>query len=104
METIPRTATGKARRFQLRNWITSNLLPRLMRHIGLDPTALEKEEAQLFRHMQSKCAMCESQDQCVAALEAGEEFAEFAGFCPNASVFETLRRGTTAASRPGLAQ
>jgi len=104
METIPRTATGKARRFQLRNWITSNLLPRLMRHIGLDPTAIEKEEAQLFRHMQSKCAMCESQDQCVAALESGEEFAEFAGFCPNASVFETLRRGTTAASRPGEAQ
>lgn len=93
MEAIPRTATGKARRFQLRNWITANLMPRLMRHIGLDPAAIEKEEAQLFRHMQSECAMCESHDKCAAALETDAEFEEFAGFCPNASEFITLERG-----------
>ncbi len=90
MDAIPRTATGKARRFQLRNWIVANLMPRLMRHIGLDPAAVEKEDPQLFRHMQSKCAMCENQENCAAALEADAEFEEFLGFCPNASAFVTL--------------
>ncbi|MGZ9083231.1 MAG: AMP-binding protein [Rhodoplanes sp.] len=93
MEAIPRTATGKARRFQLRNWITSNLMPRLMHHIGLDPAIIEKEAPQLFRHMQSKCAMCESHDRCAAALEAEAEFEDFQDFCPNASAFITLQRG-----------
>ena len=95
MEAIPRTATGKARRFQLRNWITNNLMPRLMRHIGLDPTVIEKEEPQLFRHMQSKCAMCESQDACAAALEADADFEDIQEFCPNASEFVTLHRDTS---------
>ena len=94
MEAIPRTATGKARRFQLRNWITRNLMPRLMRHLGLDPTAIEKEEPQSFRHMQSKCTMCESQDNCAAALEAEAEFEDFKDFCPTPpSAFVTLQRG-----------
>lgn len=93
MEAIPRTATGKARRFQLRNWITANLMPRLMRHIGLDPTAIEKERPQLFRHMQSKCAMCESHDSCAAALDADADFDDIQDFCPNASEFVTLQGG-----------
>lgn len=93
MEAIPRTATGKARRFQLRNWISKNLMPRLLRHIGLDPAMVEKEAPQLFRHMQSKCAMCDSHDNCAAALDEDADFEVFSEFCPNASEFVTLRRG-----------
>ncbi|HEX5864498.1 MAG TPA: AMP-binding protein [Casimicrobiaceae bacterium] len=93
MEAIPRTATGKARRFQLRNWLTSNLMPRLMRHIGLDPAIIEKEAPQLFRHMQSKCAMCESHDKCAAALNTETDFEDIEDFCPNASEFVTLQWG-----------
>lgn len=77
MEAIPRTATGKARRFQLRNWISKNLMPRLLRHIGLDPAMVEKEAPQLFRHMQSKCAMCDSHDNCAAALDEDADFEVF---------------------------
>jgi benzoate-CoA ligase family protein len=98
MDAIPRTATGKARRFQLRNWITSNLMPRLMRQVGLDPRVVESEEPQLFRHMQSKCAMCESHDQCAAALDADADFEDIENFCPNASEFIALQCG---AARPG---
>lgn len=98
MEAIPRTATGKARRFQLRNWISNNLMPRLMRHVGLDPAALESEEPQLFRHMQSKCAMCEAHDKCAAALEEDADFADIENFCPNASEFIALRRGMSKAA------
>lgn len=91
MEAIPRTATGKARRFQLRNWISANFMPRLMRLIGLDPVALESEEPQLFRHMQSKCAMCEAHDRCAAALD-DDDFEDIENFCPNAAEFIALRR------------
>lgn len=104
MEAIPRTATGKARRFQLRNWLASNLMPRLMRQIGLDPKALETEQPQLFRHMQSMCAMCESHDQCASALDDDAAFEEFAHFCPNASTFLLLNQSTnTTADRAASA-
>jgi hypothetical protein len=42
--------------------------------------------------MQSKCAMCESQDECAAALEADADFEDLQDFCPNASAFVTLQR------------
>lgn len=93
MDAIPRTATGKARRFQLRNWISANLMPRLMRLVGLDPAVIEGEEPQLFRHMQSKCAMCDAHDKCAAALDDGD-FEDIENFCPNASEFIALRRGS----------
>ena len=91
LEAIPRTATGKARRFQLRNWITSNLMPRLMRKLGLDPTAMERDEPQVFRQMQGKCAMCESHDRCAADLDDDASLSEFEDYCPNREVFVTLR-------------
>jgi hypothetical protein len=91
MEAIPRTATGKARRFQLRNWIVGNFMPRLMRQFGLDPATVEQAEPQLYRQMQGKCAMCENTDRCAADLEAGAETREFQDYCPNADVLVTLR-------------
>ena len=91
MEAIPRTATGKARRFQLRNWIVGNFMPRLMRRLGLEPAAIEKAEPQLYRRMQGKCAMCESHDRCAADLEADADVRDFLDYCPNADVLVTLR-------------
>ena len=91
MEAIPRTATGKARRFQLRNWIVGNFMPRLMRQFGLDPATIEQAEPQLYRQMQGKCARCENTDRCAADLEAGADMREFQDYCPNADVLVTLR-------------
>ncbi len=91
LEAIPRTATGKTRRFQLRNWIIGNFMPRLMRRLGLDPAEIEQAEPQRFREMQSKCAMCESHDRCAADLEEGERAPNFRDYCPNADVLVTLR-------------
>jgi len=91
MEAIPRTATGKARRFQLRNWIVGNFMPRLMRQFGLDPATVEQAEPQLYRQMQGKCARCENADRCAADLEAGADMREFQDYCPNADVLVTLR-------------
>jgi benzoate-CoA ligase len=91
LEAIPRTATGKARRFQLRNWIIGNFMPRLMRRLGIDPAEIEQAEPQRFREMQGKCAMCESHDRCAADIEAGERAPTFRDYCPNADVLVTLR-------------
>jgi benzoate-CoA ligase family protein len=91
LDAIPRTATGKARRFQLRNWITGNFMPRLMRRLGLDPAAIEQSEPRLFREMQSKCAMCESHDRCAADLDEGVSASDFQDYCPNVDLLVTLR-------------
>jgi benzoate-CoA ligase len=91
LEAIPRTATGKTRRFQLRNWIIGNFMPRLMRRLSLDPADIEQAEPQRFREMQSKCAMCESHDRCAADLQEGERAPNFRDYCPNADVLVTLR-------------
>jgi 3-hydroxybenzoate/4-hydroxybenzoate---CoA ligase len=91
LEAIPRTATGKARRFQLRSWIAGNFMSRLMRRLGLDPAAIEQADPQLYREMQSKCAMCEHQDRCGADLEEDIAASDFEDYCPNMDVLVTLR-------------
>ncbi|MGA8292272.1 MAG: benzoate-CoA ligase family protein [Rhodoplanes sp.] len=91
LEQIPRTATGKARRFQLRGWIAGHFMPRLIRRLGLDPGAIEEADPQLFREMQSKCAMCEHHDRCGADLDEGVDPANFEDYCPNMDVLVTLR-------------
>jgi hypothetical protein len=91
LEAIPRTATGKARRFQLRSWIAGHFMPRLCRRLGLDPAAVEEADPQAYREMQSKCAMCEHHDRCAADLDEGADADDFADYCPNMDVLVTLR-------------
>jgi len=91
LEQIPRTATGKARRFQLRGWIAGHFMPRLIRRLGLDPAAIEQSDPRLYREMQSKCAMCEHHDRCGADLDERGDTAKFEDYCPNMDVLVTLR-------------
>jgi benzoate-CoA ligase family protein len=91
IDAIPRTATGKARRFRLRQWLSARLLPRLMHALGIDSAAIESAEPQLFRDMQRKCVACESHQQCLADLEHSVEASHFTEFCPNADVLVLLQ-------------
>lgn len=93
VDAIPRTATGKARRFRLRNWAASHFLQRLMRALGLDPVRLEQTDAPLFRNLQRKCVACESHERCDAELQQGTCKADFQDYCPNADVLVSLRIG-----------
>ncbi len=91
MDAIPRTATGKIRRFELRNWVLGRFMMRFMDRLGLDAAELEETDPDLFRDMQGKCAMCGSLDRCAGDLERGASEEEFAEYCPNADILVSLR-------------
>jgi len=91
VDAVPRTATGKIQRFRLRNWISADFLPRLMRALNLDLAKLASAEPQLVRAMQGKCVMCEHHDRCMSDLDQDRSASTFQDYCPNADVLISLR-------------
>lgn len=91
IDVVPRTATGKVRRFRLRQWLTADLLARLMRDLGLDMAQIAAGQPQLILDMQRRCAMCESQERCSRDLEVGDATTAFPEYCPNAETLAQLR-------------
>lgn len=85
VDVVPRTATGKVRRFRLREWLTADLLRRLVRNLGLDLDNIAQSSPQLVIDMQTRCAKCESQDRCAHDIEAESKNA-FHEYCPNAAL------------------
>jgi len=85
VDVVPRTATGKVRRFRLREWLTADLLRRLVRNLGLDLDSIAQSSPQLVIDMQTRCAKCESQDRCAHDIEAESKNA-FHEYCPNAAL------------------
>ncbi|MBI5909484.1 MAG: AMP-binding protein, partial [Betaproteobacteria bacterium] len=91
LDSIPRTATGKARRFRLREWVTANFLVRLLRALRLDSIKIESTAPELVRDMQRKCVACECQDRCAADLDLGVSATSFQDYCPNTEILVSLR-------------
>jgi 3-hydroxybenzoate/4-hydroxybenzoate---CoA ligase len=91
IDSVPRTATGKARRFRLREWINANSLVRLLRALRLDPVKIENTAPELVRDMQRKCVACECQDRCAADLDLGVSETRFRDYCPNSEILVSLR-------------
>jgi 3-hydroxybenzoate/4-hydroxybenzoate---CoA ligase len=91
LDSIPRTATGKARRFRLREWVAANFLARLLRAMQLDPIKIESTAPELVRDLQRKCVNCECQDRCAADLDLGASGTTFQDYCPNAEMLVSLR-------------
>ena len=91
LDAIPRTATGKARRFRLREWVSANFLVRLLRAIRLDPIKIESIAPELLRDMQRKCVACECQDRCAADLDLGVSETRFQDYCQNTEILVSLR-------------
>jgi benzoate-CoA ligase len=90
VDSIPRTATGKARRFKLRQWASARLLQRLMRTIGLDPAIVSANQPQLYGELQRKCVVCESQDRCERDLLSGASVSSYTNYCQNTDIFVSL--------------
>jgi benzoate-CoA ligase len=91
VDVVPRTATGKVRRFRLRQWLTADLLARLMRELGLEMAQIATARPQVIIDMQRRCAMCESQDRCAHDLEEGAAADGFQDYCPNAETLVEMR-------------
>lgn len=86
VDVVPRTATGKVRRFRLRDWLAADLLRRLISSLNLSFDSLAQASPQIVIDMQKRCAKCESHDRCIHDIESGNTSA-FRKYCPNA---ETL--------------
>jgi len=86
IDAIPRTATGKARRFRLRDWLSARYLQRLMAAIGIDAAKIEAERPELFSNLQRKCVACETQQECRDDLDCSAAASNFRNYCPNAEI------------------
>lgn len=63
----------------------------MLQRIGLDPAIVSSNDTEaIMKEIRQRCRSCMSEDVCERWL-AGEELGENV-FCPNARVFETLKR------------
>ena len=93
IDVLPRTTTGKVRRFRLRQWLSADLLARLMRELNLDIGQVGAIKPQVIIEMQRRCVMCESQERCIHHLEYSKSASEFRQYCPNAEMLVACLSG-----------
>ncbi len=91
VDVLPRTVTGKVRRFRLREWVKADLLSRLMRELDLDMEQIAAANPKLLIEMQGRCVTCESQERCLHDLEGGDSINDFQEYCPNAEVLVQMQ-------------
>ena len=91
IDAIPRTATGKARRFRLRDWLSARYLPRLTAALGIDAGAIEVNRPEVLTEMQRKCVVCEAQQECLDELNGETAASHFQNYCPNAEILVVLQ-------------
>jgi transposase-like protein len=74
----------------------ADLLRRRMVALDLDPYELALSEPALIRHLQGRCALCESRGRCVLDLahegidSAPQDRQDWRDYCPNATTLNML--------------
>lgn len=71
--------------------LTPLLMPAMVRRFDLDHAALRDNNPDLVRLLEGRCRECVVKGLCADALAHGVTAEAAAGFCVNASVFESLR-------------
>jgi len=69
----------------------ANLLGRRMVAVDLDPYELSLSEPALSRHLQRRCALCESRERCARDLAREAADPAWQEYCPNAATLNALR-------------
>lgn len=70
------------------------LMTRMMVRLQLAPDAVARELlGTRLRNIASRCQACRYTAECVRWLDAGSP-SDYHAFCPNATVFDTLRRAS----------
>jgi hypothetical protein len=62
----------------------------MMDAVGLEVEATVRDHPEIMRSLIAACALCESVDPCVWALEAGSARATASAFCLNSPLLEAL--------------
>ena len=75
----------------------AELLPRMIRALALNPTAVRRDHPEIFRSLQAACEICERVGRCGRCLEDGSASGAYQDFCLNAPVLRALVAVATAA-------
>ena len=65
-------------------------LPKLLKLLGIDETALARTEPLVLRDMERVCALCHDKGQCDRDLAAGTSAEHYKSYCLNASTIDVL--------------
>jgi len=67
-------------------------LPKLPKALGIDETALARNQPLVLRDMERVCAACQQKHQCSRDLRDGTSAEHFDEYCLNASTIDALDR------------
>jgi transcriptional regulator with XRE-family HTH domain len=67
-------------------------LPKLLKVLGIDETALVRTQPLVLRDMERVCALCQDKGQCDRDLAAGTAAEHYKGYCLNASTIDVLNQ------------
>src|ERR1700737_2081545 len=65
-------------------------LPRLLKALGIDRTALSRTQPFMLRDMERVCTLCQQKPQCDHDLDAGTSAHHYEEYCPNAPTIDAL--------------
>ena len=68
----------------------SELMPRRLRQLGLDPAHVKFARAASYQDLQRVCATCRAWRRCARDLANGDTQAGMRGYCPNAPTIDAL--------------
>jgi hypothetical protein len=67
-------------------------LPKLLKALGIDATALTRSEPLVLRDMARVCAACQQKRRCNRDLKAGTSTQHFEEYCLNAATIDALEQ------------
>jgi hypothetical protein len=80
----------------------ADLLPKLLRALGVDPATLARQDPLAMRDLQRLCITCGEKRRCEHELAAGTAARHYRSFCPNAFTLDALfkAKGEQAGAEP----
>jgi hypothetical protein len=69
------------------------LLPKMLRALNLDASAIARVEPDVYRDLQRVCTLCDQKKRCASELAEGDAAASYEGFCPNALTLKAVAEG-----------
>ncbi len=69
-------------------------LPKMLKSLGIDRTALTKAQPRLLRDMEQVCALCGQKRRCDRDIANGSVGDHYQEYCPNAHTIMQLDKST----------